>query len=134
MAPRLPAGELRPPFRLNGALKVGTNLGIGVVAYEIIRVFNSVNTRVRIKATAACTLDLIPLGPDVDQDYKGALAQLPGTQYTTGGNLAVAVAANTEVKSDLTLMGEGYFLVKVTMGAGAGVINYVDVCQLAYTR
>lgn len=136
MAPRIPAAEQRPPLRLRKALAVGTALGIGAVAYEIVRVFNSVNIRTRIKATAACTLDLILLGPDADQDFAQVPANLANlaTQYATGGNAAVAVAANTEVKSDLTLMGEGYLLVKVTMGAGAGVINFVDICQLAYTR
>lgn len=136
MAPRIPSCEPRPPFRLQKALGPGTAFGAGAVAYEIVRVFNSINARFRTKGTQAYTLDLIPLGPDADQDFKQVAANLASlqTQYATGGNLAVAVAANTEVKSDMTLMGEGYILVKVTWGGTPGTLNFMDVCQLAYTR
>lgn len=137
MAPRIPACEPRPPLRCQGLLAPGTAFAINQVGYAIVRVFNSVNVRVRIKTTQACTLDLILLGPDADQDFKQAAANLANlaTQYATGGTLAVAIAAATEVKSDMTLMGEGYLLVKVTWnGATPGSINFVDVSQLAYTR
>lgn len=135
MAPRIPSAECRPPFRLKKALAAGTVFTSGQVAYEIVRVFNSVNARIRTKGTQAYTIDVIPLGPDADQDFAQVAANLANlqTQYTTGTGTA-AVIANTESKVDMTLMGEGYLLVRVTWGGTGGTLNFVDLCQLAYTR
>ena len=138
MAPRAPAAEPRPPIRCQGLLAPGTAFAINQVGYYIVKVFNSVNVRVRIKTTQACTMDLILLGPDADQGFNQAAANLANlaTQYSTPAGLTgTAVAANTETNKDVTLMGEGYLLIKVTWnGATPGNINFVDVCQLAYTR
>lgn len=134
---RVPDAVYRGPSRCTSGLKAGAATSNGGVIYEVVPVFGSSRLRVRIKvATNGGSLDVIPVGPDFDVTAAGvaagstAFASLVGTQYTTGGSLANAVTAGTEVKADLDLYGESYVILKYTGATGAGTITYADVSQL----
>lgn len=133
MTLRNPPAEARAPMRCKRSLAAGVNVGIGAVVYEIIPVFGAFRTRIRAKAAVGMTLDIIAVGPDFepDQEQRGiAFASLKGTLYTTANPTQLALAAGVEGNKDLDLYGEGYLILKVTGGAGAGILNYVDVLQL----
>lgn len=133
MTLRKPPAEPRAPFRCKRSLGATAVVGIGAVLYEIVPVFGSFRTRVRAKVTAAMSLDIIAVGPDFDpdQELRGvAFGALQGTQYTTANPVQLALAANVEGNKDLDLYGEGYLIIKITGGAGAGAISFVDIVQL----
>jgi hypothetical protein len=133
MTLRKPPSEPRAPFRCKRSLAAAAVVGIGAVLYEIVPVFGSFRWRVRAKVTAAASLDFIHVGPDFDpeQELSGkTFAQLVGTQYATPAITQLALAANTEANRDFDCYGEGYLILKLTGGAGAGAVTFVDVTQL----
>lgn len=129
MGKRMPDARHRAPIRFKKALAAATAFANAQVLWEIVPVFGSANARIRALVTGAgATLDVFGVGPDFDVDQVVAFGSIVGTVYTTGAGTA-ALVAGTENKVDVTLFGEGYLLVRLT-GGGAGVISFIDVCQL----
>ena len=64
-------------------------------------------------------------------DRTGFVDPLKVTAYATGTGTA-AVAAATEVKVDVALLGESWVMVEFVCTA-TGTITWCDVCQLVYT-
>lgn len=135
MTLRAPAADVRFARRLKNALAAGTALGIGIVAYEIVPIGPLITKlRVRAKSTAAATLDVLFVGPDFDPGQSVAFGSLVGTVYSTANPASTPLAANTEAFVDAVPGGEGFAIIRVTMGAGAGTVNYVDVSSLHASR
>lgn len=140
MAPqRIPDPGWKPLKRLksdksNGTLKAGTAFVNTNVRYEIVNVAGMSKITVRAKATAAGTLDIFFIGPDVDIDAviqnDTAYASIAGTIYTTGNATQGTLVANTEQVVTVACSGEDYVIIKFT-GTATGAITYVDVAMLS---
>lgn len=120
----------RAARRLNGALKPGTAFVNTTVLYEVVSTLGAQRLIVRLKATAAGTLDVVPVGPDFDPAQTVAFASLAGTKYASNLPTQVVIVANTENFIKFTTEGENYVVVKFT-GTASGAITFVDVSQVS---
>lgn len=113
----------------------------GITYREVVAVPNATNVRVRIlcAGAGAGTLNVKPIAPiatavtdESVQDKNGWIDPSKVTAYATGTGTG-AVAAVTEVKVDLALMGENYILIEFVCSA-TGTITWCDVSQLIYLQ